>query len=141
MKGENSMTTQREIYRCNICGNIVEVLHPGATLSCCGKPMEQVQSRTNDGAREKHVPQVEKSRNAYRICIGSVPHPMTEEHFIQWVELVTESEVMRKEFLPGDKPEVTFRTDEHVLYARAYCNLHGLWYCECSRNACSMTHE
>ena len=122
------MTKQREIYRCPVCGNMVEVLNPGAgELMCCGKPMILLQENTTDAAQEKHVPVVEKTADGYRVKVGSVEHPMLNEHFIQWIELLTPKSVLRRELKPGCKPEATFITNEECLCARAYCNLHGMW--------------
>lgn len=122
------MTKKREIYRCPICGNIVEVLNEaGGTLVCCGKPMLLLDGNTTDASTEKHVPMVEKIEGGYRITVGSVDHPMLPEHFIQWIELHTASHVYRKELHPGEKPEAVFKTSEEALCAREYCNLHGLW--------------
>ena len=122
------MTKRREIYRCPICGNIVEVLNHGAgELVCCGKPMILLQENTTDAAQEKHVPVVEKTADGYRVKVGSVEHPMLDEHFIQWIELLTPKSVLRRELKPGCKPEATFITNEECLCARAYCNLHGMW--------------
>lgn len=120
-------TNTKEIYRCSICGGVVEVLHPGAVMQCCGKPMTLLQGNTTDGAIEKHVPVVEAIDGGYRVTVGSVEHPMQPEHFIEWIELVTPTEVFRKELKPGDKPEAVFLTSSSYLYAREYCNLHGLW--------------
>ena len=122
------MTKQREIYRCPVCGNMVEVLNPGAgELVCCGKPMILLQENTTDAAQEKHVPVVEKTADGYRVKVGSVEHPMLNEHFIQWIELLTPKSVLRRELKPGCKLEATFITNEECLCARAYCNLHGMW--------------
>ena len=122
------MTKQRQIYRCPVCGNMVEVLNPGAgELVCCGKPMILLQENTTDAAQEKHVPVVEKTADGYRVKVGSVEHPMLNEHFIQWIELLTPKSVLRRELKPGCKPEATFITNEECLCARAYCNLHGMW--------------
>ncbi len=121
------MTKTREIYRCAVCGNVVEVLNPGATLSCCGQPMTLLDGKTTDGAAEKHVPVVERMAGGYRVTVGSVEHPMVEGHYIQWIELLTPTEVLRKELKPGDKPEAIFKTDATEVAAREYCNLHGLW--------------
>lgn len=124
------MTKTREIYRCNTCGNIVEVLNPGAQMSCCGKPMELLKENTTDAAVEKHVPVIEKTAYGYTVRVGSVEHPMMEAHYIQWIELLTETDVMRHELHPGDKPEAHFKTDATHVTAREYCNLHGLWKAE-----------
>ena len=122
------MTKLREIYRCPICGNIVEVMNAGAgTLVCCGKPMLLLEENTTDAAHEKHVPVVETVDNSYRVRVGSAEHPMMDSHYIQWIELITEDAVYRKELKPGDKPEAVFLTNEKVEAAREYCNLHGLW--------------
>lgn len=122
------MTKLREIYRCPVCGNMVEVLNPGAgELVCCGKPMMLLKENTTDAAQEKHVPVVEKTDFGYRVKVGSVNHPMLDEHYIQWIELLTPSSVLRQELKPGCKPEASFFTNEDCLCAREYCNLHGLW--------------
>ena len=122
------MTKLREIYRCPVCGNIVEVLNAGTgELVCCGKPMILLKENTTDAAQEKHVPVVEKTSNGYHVRVGSVEHPMLNEHYIQWIELLTPKSVLRCELKPGCKPEATFITNEECLCAREYCNLHGLW--------------
>ena len=122
------MSKLREVYRCPICGNMVEVLNPGGgTLVCCGKPMMLLEENTSDGAHEKHVPVVKTTEGGYHVRVGSVEHPMLDEHSIQWVELLTPDMVMRKELKPGDKPEATFLSSEKATAAREYCNLHGLW--------------
>ncbi|MCR5548913.1 MAG: desulfoferrodoxin [Bacteroidales bacterium] len=123
------MTKVNEIYKCGICGNEVEVVvEGGGTLVCCGEPMQLLKENTTDGAREKHVPVVEKTgEDSYRVSVGSVEHPMTEPHYIQWIELVTEDGVLRKHLTPADKPVAEFKTSSKVLFAREKCNLHGLW--------------
>lgn len=120
-------TNVREVYRCSICGGVVEVLHQGNVMQCCGQPMTLLKENTTDGAREKHVPVVEPVEGGYRVTVGSVEHPMLAEHYIEWIELVTDSRVYRKELKPGEKPEALFLTDARQVFARAYCNLHGLW--------------
>ena len=120
-------TQSKEVYRCSTCGGVVEVLHPGANMVCCGNPMTLLKGNVTDGAHEKHVPVVETVDDGIRVAIGAIEHPMQPDHYIEWVELVTPTHVLRKEFKPGDKPQVTFSVHEPVLYARAYCNLHGLW--------------
>lgn len=122
------MTEKKQIYRCAVCGNIVEVVNAGAgTLSCCGQPMKLLKENTSDGALEKHVPVVERIDGGYKVTVGSVEHPMTDAHYIQWIELSTESETMRKYLTPADKPTATFSTEAKEVTAREYCNLHGLW--------------
>lgn len=122
------MTKQKQVYRCAICGNIVEVMHPaGGELVCCGQPMELLVENSKDAALEKHVPVVEKIEGGYRVSVGSVEHPMLPEHFIEWIELITENVVMRKYLHPGEKPVAVFMTDAAEVTAREYCNLHGHW--------------
>ncbi len=122
------MTKVREIYRCTVCGNIVEVVNSGGgELVCCGKPMVLLKENTTDGAMEKHVPVVERTECGYKVKVGSAEHPMLDNHYIKWIELLTPHGVMRHELKPGDKPEATFCTDEKEVCAREYCNLHGLW--------------
>lgn len=122
------MTQRNEIYRCTVCGNIVEVTSPAAgTLSCCGQPMRLMKENTTDGAREKHVPVVEPVDGGYRVKVGSVEHPMLDNHYIQWIELFDGETVMRKYLKPGEKPEAVFYTEGKDVYAREYCNLHGNW--------------
>jgi superoxide reductase len=122
------MTKQKQVYRCALCGNIVEVMQPaGGTLSCCGQPMELLEENTKDAALEKHVPVVEKIDGGYKVSVGAVEHPMMDEHYIMWIELVTENEIYRKYLKPGDKPVAVFMTDAKEVYAREYCNLHGHW--------------
>uniref|UniRef100_A0AB33JKF1 Desulfoferrodoxin n=5 Tax=unclassified Prevotella TaxID=2638335 RepID=A0AB33JKF1_9BACT len=119
---------KNEIYRCSKCGNIVEVVNVGGgPLACCGEPMELVKENSVDAATEKHVPVVEKIEGGYRVTVGSVAHPMLEEHSIQWIELIAGDTVMRKYLKPGDAPVAEFKTDATEVYAREYCNLHGLW--------------
>lgn len=123
------MATQlRQIYKCEICGNIVEVLHPGAgTLVCCGQPMKLVVENTVDAAREKHVPVIEKVPNGFKVSVGSVLHPMIDTHYIEWVELLADGRSYRQFFKPGDTPVAVFEVTAKEVSAREYCNLHGLW--------------
>lgn len=124
------MTKVNEIYKCSVCGNMVEVVHAGGgKLVCCGQPMKLQNAGTTDGATEKHVPVIEKIEGGYRVKVGSVAHPMLEAHYIEWIELVcTEcGKVMRKHLKPGDAPEAVFETKAEKVIAREYCNLHGLW--------------
>ncbi len=125
------MTKQNQIYKCNICGNIVEVLHPGqGELICCGQPMEKMEEKNKDEGQEKHVPVVEKTATGIKIKVGSIPHPMEEEHFIEWIELIVGDKIYRKFLKPGQAPEAMFEvevTDVKEILAREYCNVHGLW--------------
>lgn len=116
------------VYRCNVCGNIVEVLHVGGgELVCCGQPMELLKENTTDAAKEKHVPVIEKTPDGVLVKVGSVPHPMEEKHYIQWIELIADGVVHRIYLKPGDVPEALFNVSGSNLVAREYCNLHGLW--------------
>ena len=122
------MTQAREIYKCDICGNIVEVVHnSGGTLVCCGQPMTLKTENTQDAAVEKHVPVIEKIEGGIRVMVGAVEHPMTVEHHIEFIEVHTENKVYRKFLKPGEKPVAEFMLEEEVLFVREYCNLHGLW--------------
>jgi len=122
------MTELKQVYRCNVCGNIVEVLHTGkGELVCCGEPMELLQEKTVDVGQEKHVPVVETAARGIKVKVGSVPHPMEEKHYIEWVEIVTDGEICRQFLKPGDKPEADFDAVSQKVIAREYCNIHGLW--------------
>ena len=122
------MTEVKQIYKCKICGNIVEVVHTGAgELVCCGQPMILQNANTVDAAQEKHVPVIEKTENGFMVKVGSVAHPMEEAHYIEWIELIADGIVYRQELKPGDEPKVEFCVEASVVQARAYCNLHGLW--------------
>lgn len=117
-----------EIYKCNICGNIVEVQHGGdGELVCCGEPMKNLIAKTEDEGKEKHVPVIQKIEFGYRVKIGSVPHPMEEKHHIEWIELVADGKAFRQYLKPGQAPEAVFNVDGQEIYAREYCNVHGLW--------------
>ena len=122
------MAEQLEVYKCDVCGNIVEVLHGGAgELVCCGQPMKLFVENTVDAAKEKHVPAVEKTAEGFKVKVGSVPHPMEEKHYIEWVEVIAGGKTYRQFLKPGEKPEATFCIDADQVTAREYCNLHGLW--------------
>jgi superoxide reductase len=122
------MTELKQIYKCNICGNIVEVLHAGVgQLVCCGQPMELLKEKTEDVGLEKHVPIIEKSNGKIKVKVGSIPHPMEDKHWIEWIELVADGKVYRKFLNPGDSPEADFEIEAENITAREYCNLHGLW--------------
>jgi superoxide reductase len=126
------MAKQFAIYRCEICGNILEVLSAGAgEPSCCGAPMTLLTENTTDGAQEKHVPVIEKNPGGYTVKVGSVTHPMEEKHYIQWIELLADGISFLKFLKPGEKPEAAFTVDASQVCAREYCNLHGLWKAPC----------
>jgi superoxide reductase len=122
------MTKLKEVYKCEICGNIVEVLHEGiGELVCCGQPMKLLQEKTADEGKEKHVPVIEKNEEGVTIKVGSVPHPMEEKHYIEWIEIITNKGSSRKYLKPGEKPEKSFPVKAENIKARIYCNIHGLW--------------
>jgi len=122
------MTMQKQVYRCNICGNIVEVLHAGkGELVCCGQPMELLQEKAADVGLEKHVPVVETTDKGTKVKVGDVPHPMEEKHFIEWIEVITDGGSYRQFLKPGGKPEAEFEIRAQKVTAREYCNIHGLW--------------
>jgi superoxide reductase len=122
------MSERNTIFRCQLCGNIVDLVAPGGgTLVCCGQPMTAQAENTTDAAVEKHVPVIEKIAGGYRVVVGSVEHPMAAAHWIQWIELVAGDTVQRRFLAAGDPPRATFLTDAAEVSARAYCNLHGFW--------------
>ena len=122
------MAVQKKIYRCNVCGNIVEVLHAGkGDLVCCGEPMELLQEKTTDVGLEKHVPVIETTDKGIKVKVGDVPHPMEAEHYIEWIEVITDSGSYRKFLKPGDKPEAEFEIKAKNVSAREYCSVHSLW--------------
>jgi superoxide reductase len=122
------MTQLNEVYKCNLCGNIVEILHPGAgALVCCNEKMALMVQNTVDASKEKHVPVIEIGANSITVKVGSVAHPMEAAHFIEWIELVADGKVYRQQLQPGQAPEATFPVIAKQVTAREYCNLHGLW--------------
>ena len=122
------MAERLQIYKCALCGNIVEVLHGGVgELVCCGQPMELLDEKTADAAIEKHVPVIEKIDDGYKITVGSTLHPMEEKHYIEWIELLADGKAYRQFLNPGDAPEVIFSVEASSVTAREHCNVHGLW--------------
>lgn len=122
------MTKRLQVYKCGVCGNIVEVLHEGVgQLVCCNQPMRLLEENTTDAATEKHVPIIEKVEGGYKVKVGSVPHPMEEKHYIEWIQLQAGGESYRRFLNPGDAPEAFFNVTAEKVSAREYCNLHGLW--------------
>lgn len=122
------MTKKLQVYKCEVCGNIVEVLHAGAgELVCCGQPMKLFVENTTDAAKEKHVPEIEKTASGFKVKVGSVAHPMEEKHYIEWIQLIADGRAYRKFLNPGDTPEADFEVSAGKVAAREYCNLHGLW--------------
>ncbi len=117
-------------YKCEICGNIIgKIKDSGVAVVCCGQKMTQMEVHTEDGPYEKHKPVVKIEKNLVTVKIGSVEHPMTSEHFIEWIYIKTKNGGQRKALSPGMKPTVTFALfDDTPLEVFSYCNLHGLWY-------------
>ena len=122
------MAKRLQIYKCAVCGNIVEVLHGGAgELVCCGQPMELLDEKTADATTEKHVPVIEKIDGGYKVTVGSTLHPMEEKHYIEWIELLADGKAYRQFLNPGAAPEAMFNVEGELVSAREYCNVHGLW--------------
>ncbi len=122
------MAERLEVYKCDLCGNIVELLHGGAgELVCCGQPMKLFTENTVDAAKEKHVPVIEKVDGGYKVKVGDVAHPMEDKHYIEFVELIADGKVYRQFLNPGEAPEAMFSIEAAQVSAREYCNLHGLW--------------
>jgi superoxide reductase len=125
---EEKMAERLEVYKCELCGNIVEVLHGGAgELVCCGQAMTNLKENTVDAAKEKHVPVIEKIDGGVKVKVGDVPHPMEEKHFIEWIEVIADGKSYMQFLKPGDVPEAVFNIEAHTITAREFCNLHGLW--------------
>jgi superoxide reductase len=117
-----------EVYKCELCGNIVEVIHAGGgSLSCCEQEMVLLTENTVDAAKEKHVPVIEKVDGGYKVTVGSVAHPMEEKHFIEWIELIADGKAYRQFLKPGEVAEAVFKVSASTVTAREFCNLHGLW--------------
>jgi len=122
------MAEMLEIYKCELCGNIVEALHAGSgELVCCGQPMKLFKENTVDAAKEKHVPVIVKTADGFKVTVGSVAHPMEAKHWIEWIELIADSKAYRQFLAPGQAPEAVFCVQATKVSAREYCNLHGLW--------------
>ncbi len=122
------MTERLQVYKCEVCGNIVEILHEGkGKLVCCNQEMKLMVENTVDAAKEKHVPVIEKTDKGVRVKVGSAAHPMEEKHYIEWVQVIHDGGSCRKFLKPGDAPEAEFEIRADKVSAREYCNLHGLW--------------
>jgi superoxide reductase len=122
------MAEKLQVYKCEMCGNIVEVLHGGqGELVCCGKPMGLLEEQTADATTEKHVPVVEAGEGGVTVKVGSVPHPMEDKHYIEWVQIMSGDNAYRIFLKPGGAPEGTFKVLKGDIAAREYCNVHGLW--------------
>jgi superoxide reductase len=122
------MAEKLQIYKCDKCGNIVEVLHGGkGDLVCCDEPMKLFVENTVDAAKEKHVPVLEKIADGLKVKVGEVAHPMEEKHYIEWIEVIADGKAYRQFLNPGEAPEATFMIEAEQVTAREFCNLHGLW--------------
>lgn len=122
------MTTRYQAYHCAECGNIVEVVHPaGGRLFCCQKPMKWLEENTVDAAQEKHVPVMALEDGALKVTVGSVAHPMVDEHYIEWIEVIDGDRIWRQHLEPGAEPTAVFPVDKTDVVVREYCSLHGLW--------------
>jgi len=128
------MAGMLKIYRCEVCGNIIEVVHQGGgEPSCCGQKMTALAENTVDASKEKHIPVITKVPEGWKVAVGSVAHPMEAEHYIEWIELLETAAdgspllVQRAHLKPGDKPEAIFKSSASSVTAREYCNKHGLW--------------
>jgi len=122
------MTERLQIYKCEVCGNIVEVVHAGAgELVCCNEPMTLFTENTVDAAKEKHVPVAKVVSGGIKVAVGAVPHPMEEKHYIEWVELIADGKAYRQFLKPGEAPEAFFPVEAASFTVREYCNIHGLW--------------
>ena len=122
------MAERLEVYKCDVCGNIVEVLDGGGgELVCCGEPMKLMVENTVDAAKEKHVPVIDRVSGGIKVKVGSVAHPMEDKHYIEWIEIIADGKAYRQFLKPGEKPEASFQVTADKIQAREYCNLHGLW--------------
>ncbi|MCB4757104.1 MAG: desulfoferrodoxin [Elusimicrobia bacterium] len=122
------MTNLNQIYKCNVCGNIVEMVHPGAgALVCCDEDMKLFSENTVEASKEKHIPVVEKTGSGLLVKVGSIAHPMEDKHYIEWIEVLADNLVYRKNLGPGEEPKAEFPVKSAKITVRAYCNLHGLW--------------
>ncbi len=123
------MTILRELYKCNICGNVVEITHEGApSLVCCGQPMDKLEAKTQDEGKEKHVPVVEEAGGGVKVQVGSTEHPMEDKHYIKFIEVLTADKVVRAELKAGMKPAAKFNVPRsEIVEVREYCTVHDLW--------------
>ena len=122
------MTKLLEVFKCEICGNMVEMIHAGAgELVCCGQPMANLAAKTADQGKEKHVPVIEKIDGGIKVKVGSIPHPMEEKHYIEWIEIIADGKAYRQFLNPGQVPEAIFNIKADKVTAREHCNIHGLW--------------
>jgi superoxide reductase len=122
------MAKSLEIYKCSVCGNIVEVVHAGpGGLVCCNAPMQLMTENTVDASKEKHVPVIVKGDGQINVTVGSIAHPMEESHYIEWIEIVADGKAYRQFLKPGNAPAATFAVTAENVTVREYCNMHGQW--------------
>ncbi|MBL7060475.1 MAG: desulfoferrodoxin [Actinobacteria bacterium] len=123
------MTQLRELYQCKVCGNIVEVVHEGASaLVCCDKPMIKLEAKIEGQGQEKHVPVVEETNSGIAVKVGIIKHPMEDKHYIKFIEILLNDGIIRKELKPGQAPEAKFCVlKSEVIEIREFCTIHGLW--------------
>lgn len=125
------MTAKLEVYKCELCGNIIDVMHAGpGELVCCGQSMNCLKENTVDAVVEKHVPLIQKIDGGFKVQVGSVAHPMEADHFIEWIEIIADGKSYRQFLNPGEAPEAVFKIEAAKVTAREYCNLHGHWKAE-----------
>ena len=125
------MKFERTYMKCDTCGNLIGMINDsGVVLECCGKPMRHLTPNTVDAAREKHLPEIKRDANTVAVTVGSVKHPMTQEHHIEWIALVQGNQTQRIALSPSDQPEAVFACGSGSVVVYAYCNLHGLWVSE-----------
>lgn len=121
------MTKRLQVYKCEVCGNIVQVSHAGVgTLICCNKSMRLLEEKTEDEGREKHKPVIEKTVDGIKVLVGTVPHPMEKDHYIEWIEVLSRDNICIKFLSPGQPPEAYFKIQDYDV-VREYCTVHGLW--------------
>ncbi|MEJ2268039.1 MAG: desulfoferrodoxin [Nanoarchaeota archaeon] len=122
------MVNKKEVYICNVCGNVIEVLHASSNnLVCCGQPMNLMEQKSEGENADKHSPVIEKDSEGVKVKVGKVEHPMEENHYIEWIEISTEKGESKKFLKPGEKPEAVFPVKADIKHARMFCNIHGLW--------------
>lgn len=125
------MAKRLEVYKCDRCGNVIEVVCGGpGEMSCCGQAMKHLDENTVDAAREKHVPVINRTAAGLEVTVGSVPHPMEEKHFITFIEVINGDRVCRIDLKPGQPPKAVFNAPSGKVKVREYCNLHGVWQSE-----------
>ena len=128
MYRETHMVEINQIYKCAVCGNMVEVIRVGGgNMVCCDQSMELLVEKTEDQGYEKHVPVIEKTDKGFKVKIGAIPHPMEETHYIEWIEIIADGRSCRKFLKPGNAPEAEFCVEAEKIVAREHCNIHGLW--------------